>query len=426
MTKVTVCIFIFALAGCDDSSPTVTEQHKEKYISNEPGAWPYCPDNTISCRNLHNVHERPEQEDSEYQVSPVIYFLNNENYQAQAISLPGVSANFSSLVSSEGKIYAVGGPTLTIVQSGRDVSNPWQVQKYSRFADSFRDITVAGSKPERLFTTGSKGDIFRTQNSGKTWEPFNMAFWVEPSIPDNEQLNERQSRLAPYSFEGESYGIAFANDNVAVVVGEANILRSVDGGQSWQPATTRLSSRTALQGVTFVSDKQGWVVGSGGLIMFTKDGGDNWETVPLDTQQTHFMSVSFSDINHGCIAGGKGRVWCTTDGGTNWQQGNVSSKSDSMITRIQLLNELDGWMVNHTGHIYRTQDGGLHWSLWMDIAAASAGKITSVNLWGMTFDEQHGWAAGTVKFPKDKANSNSMSLTSSPVIITWDLPATKN
>lgn len=414
MSKILTFFLIFMLIGCDNSSEQVK---KEIYLSDEPGAWPHCSGD-FSCRNLHDVPERPGAPDNEYQVQPTVYSLDNGQYKAQAISLPIAYTYFSGVAFSQGKVYAVGGSRLTIAQSGNDIAGAWNVNHYTRFGDAFRGITVAGSKTERLFTTGSSGDIFRTQNSGKSWEPFNMTFWEEPSLPDDKRREDLYKRMKPYRFEGESYDIAFANDNIGLVVGETNILRTTDGGQSWHPVSVPITEHTAWQGIAFSSEKQAWIVGTGGTILRSQNSGETWDVIPLDTQKAHLMSVSFADENHGCLVGDGGGVWCTSNGGADWHKGDIADQH--MITKVMMRGSQEGWAVSRSGNIYRTQDGGLHWSLWMSVPKASKGDIISADFWGLTLDGEHGWAVGTAEYATNKAQSDATS--SSPVVISWALP----
>lgn len=408
MLRVLIYLVFFILTGCDNSS-------KEIYLTNEPGAWPHCP-NDYACRDLHRAHEQPDAPDNEYSAKPIFYFLENGQHQAKAIFLPVLNSYFSDITLSQGKVYAVGGSGLTIAQSDGDITSPWRVKHFSRFGDAFRGIAVAGTKSDRLFATGTNGVIFRTQNAGKSWEEFNMTFWQDNSLPKDKQREELRNRITPYKFEGESYDIAFANDNIGIIVGYNNILRTADGGQSWHPVKKpEMIKNMAWQGVAFSSTQQAWVVGSGGRIMRSLDGGKEWAEFPLDTQKTQLISVSFADESHGCIVGDSGRTWCTSNGGTDWYQGDITNRS--MLTKIIMRNSNEAWAVNRHGDIYRTQDGGKHWQLWMNVTEASKGNITYADFWGLAFDDKQGWAVGIAEHASDQNKS-----TTSPVIISWIMP----
>ena len=61
----------------------------------------------------------------------------------------------------------------------------------------------------------------------------------------------------------------------------------------------------------------GWVVGWYGTILRTTDGGITW-TPQTSGISTYLLSVCFTDINNGTAVGQGGTIIRTTDGGTNW------------------------------------------------------------------------------------------------------------
>ncbi|MCP4899068.1 MAG: hypothetical protein GY906_19035 [bacterium] len=143
---------------------------------------------------------------------------------------------------------------------------------------------------------------------------------------------------------------AVSTDGGLVAVGErGHILKSIDGGASWQQAT--VPTRATLTGVHFHDADLGWVVGHDSVILRTTDGGASWERVhwaPEDEEP--FLDVWFSDAENGVAIGAYGSYDTTADGGTTWA--------------YQLVDE-DGW---HLHKIARAEDGCLY-------IAAEAGLV---------------------------------------------------
>jgi hypothetical protein len=110
-------------------------------------------------------------------------------------------------------------------------------------------------------------------------------------------------------------------------VGEDTLLATADGGQTWAPVTDPC---TAVRSVHFVSADLGFAVfggttvaldggypavQDGGRLLRTVDGGRSWQVVP--TAPASVQTACFSDPDDGFVAT-PGTVWRTTDGGLTW------------------------------------------------------------------------------------------------------------
>ena len=60
------------------------------------------------------------------------------------------------------------------------------------------------------------------------------------------------------------------------------VLRTVNGGSTWQPQTSLgVSFQQAMYAVQFIDNRRGWIVGSMGLILHTVDSGASWNLQPV-------------------------------------------------------------------------------------------------------------------------------------------------
>src|SRR5207245_1583881 len=76
--------------------------------------------------------------------------------------------------------------------------------------------------------------------------------------------------------------IEMVNAQVGYVVGASGtILKTVDGGGSWQGQSS--GTVATLNAVRFVDEQDGWAVGDGGTALSTTDGGSSWLPVGLVT-----------------------------------------------------------------------------------------------------------------------------------------------
>jgi photosystem II stability/assembly factor-like uncharacterized protein len=154
---------------------------------------------------------------------------------------------------------------------------------------------------------------------------------------------------------------AVAVDGVVVAVGQrGHILISSDNGASWQQA--EVPTRANLTGVYFHDRNHGWAVGHDAVILRTTDGGVTWERVywaPED--EAPFFDVWFADASNGIAIGAYGSYYTTADGGTTWE---FVPLGDTDWHLHQIARSANGrlYMAAEAGFAYRSDDDGATWT----------------------------------------------------------------
>lgn len=175
------------------------------------------------------------------------------------------------------------------------------------------------------------------------------------------------------------YSLAFTSDNVGYASGFSDgcggcpvIMKTTDGGDSWNPTT--FSGSGAINNVTFLDAQKGFAAGGEGLLK-TTDAGATWK--PIDAPALADVTpseVTFPTATVGYAsaipAGGQG--WPTvllksTDGGATWAkiQDNGTNVNALAFRQLHFFGADTGVAVgriNSKPMTFRTVDGGKTWT----------------------------------------------------------------
>jgi photosystem II stability/assembly factor-like uncharacterized protein len=152
-----------------------------------------------------------------------------------------------------------------------------------------------------------------------------------------------------------------ARDGVLVTVGErGHVLLSSDGGRTWTQA--RVPTRALLTGVFMHDRRLGWVVGHDEVILRTRDGGATWERVHhAPENERPLLDVWFADEHRGLATGAYGQLLETRDGGDSWEPRIAHEDHDFHLNQIASAPDGALYVAGEAGHLYRSDDGGETW-----------------------------------------------------------------
>ena len=125
----------------------------------------------------------------------------------------------------------------------------------------------------------------------------------------------------------------------------------------------------------------------GGLVLRTADGGTNWQDVTPAGQG--FRDVFFINASTGWIVGAG--IYKTTDGGLHWtkEYGTDATEFDA----ISFSDPLHGWATGYNNLVLHTANGGRSWVA-QDVGAPPVTAITGVT----AIDAKKAWIAGWYGF----------------------------
>jgi photosystem II stability/assembly factor-like uncharacterized protein len=147
-----------------------------------------------------------------------------------------------------------------------------------------------------------------------------------------------------------------------VVVGErGHALFSDDDGATWRQA--EVESRALLTGIHMHDAEHGWAVGHDETILRTVDGGVTWQRVRSDPEaERPLLDVWFADAERGFAVGAYGAFFATADGGETWQERPISD-DDFHLNEIAAADDGTLYLAAEAGALYRSDDAGESWRM---------------------------------------------------------------
>ena len=188
-------------------------------------------------------------------------------------------------------------------------------------------------------------------------------------------------------------GLGFFDAQHGIAVGEAGtIIRTDDGGATWTNTSHAAGINTSFIALDIVDAQMAIAVGEYGLVLSTTDRGTTWSVPAGPAPLERLVSVSFSGTDTGYVVGSietplypglpslppyfpsSGSIYRTTDGGSTWEDQMPSAQGPTMETVFDVPVDIAavtsdvavavGFVNTGTaiGTIFRTTDGGGHWS----------------------------------------------------------------
>jgi len=158
------------------------------------------------------------------------------------------------------------------------------------------------------------------------------------------------------------WSISFLNADTGIVAGYSGIFRTSNSGKTWNSVwdITRFPDwYIEPQQIVFVNSQIGFAVGVGGpqhgssknLLLKTIDSGLAWDT--LFTFQQGLTSIYFINADTGFVGTEPGFLYKTIDGGHTWSEKKITEFWNG-ISSIQFISDKIGFVVGH----HRVMTGG--------------------------------------------------------------------
>ncbi len=288
----------------------------------------------------------------------------------------------------------------------------WNINAYRSDMAEIEIIDI-----DTLLMIGAKGQITRTTNGGNAWSTtvpfpsFQYSWFSDIHFP---------TKSVGYISGGSWFGLT----NI--------LIKTTDGGQTWDSLSSGTGAGNFINKIHFIDKDTGFMIMDDRQILKTVDGGitlslvgsatstrysdftftDNrigffasvdrisstesvysilkttdfaqtFTAVYIDTMSgvggfnnRVISKIQFIDNNNGFAVGGNGMFMKTTDGGNTWSRSFLIPYNS--LTSVHFVNPSTGY-VNNAGGIYKTTDGGNTWGIQQVNPVATINRIAFVN-----------------------------------------------
>lgn len=206
-------------------------------------------------------------------------------------------------------------------------------------------LSISAISKDTVYVSTRDLSVLKTTNGGVTWQT------IRTGSPGSRNTSQ----------------VFFVNKNVGYLLGNnlEEIFKTTDAANTWE----KLPVDMDFQGVTslyFTTPDTGYAsVGNGrsGITLQTTDGGLSWtaKTLPISWP---FNAITFTDHKTGYLAGDLGNILKTSDAGKNWQILNEfpSNLTNSKLVTISFADKNTGFIAGGK-EILKTTNGGLNWKI---------------------------------------------------------------
>jgi photosystem II stability/assembly factor-like uncharacterized protein len=230
-------------------------------------------------------------------------------------------------------------------------------------------VTLSGSPASVLAATAY--GLYASKDAGAIWQasgkglPFNSG--IAGLLTDARQPNRVFAvTYADSPFEDQALTPDYGSD---ADFKPPMLLRSVDGGTTWAPASSALPGIAPMAWAIDPNDPNALFLSTRELLFQTADAGLNWRTTNLPAGGHYALAIAPSDSNLLYLGGSP--ILRSMDRGATWQQvapfaaGSEGNEAASQGEVIGLVIEPSDakhvWAGVASGGVYESRDGGVSW-----------------------------------------------------------------
>jgi photosystem II stability/assembly factor-like uncharacterized protein len=228
------------------------------------------------------------------------------------------------------------------------------------------------------FTPGNPNIMWAGTPSGGLWKSTDFGLTWTTNTDNIPNLGVTDIAINPrhpdtmFIATGDGYGYSIPNGMYFGGYYSNGIMRSINGGETWDTTTLnwdRAKARQIFHIVLCPDDPNVVIAVTNNGIWRTKDGGNNWTNV-LASSLGKFTDIKMNIKDHSTFYAGGTSLFVTHDTGTTWSKVNISypiipgamslatcPSSDSVLYILALT----GMVASSGTYILKSSDGGKTW-----------------------------------------------------------------
>jgi photosystem II stability/assembly factor-like uncharacterized protein len=221
-------------------------------------------------------------------------------------------------------------------------------------------IYVSPRRPERIVVGTCPSRLFQSDDSGRTWRE-----GVAPITRECPRI--LHTRVTCVTGDPENDDLLWAGVEID------GLYRSRDGGKTWQPAGTGLSSRD-IHSLAIVPGKpRRMLAATNNDLNVSTDGGDTWQPLDIGKQLPWSYCRGMVQLsgrpeaiflgNGDGPPGTVGVVARSVDGGAHWQPAVMPGRANSTVWTFAVHPSAPEriYAASVSGEVYHSADAGMHW-----------------------------------------------------------------
>jgi photosystem II stability/assembly factor-like uncharacterized protein len=214
--------------------------------------------------------------------------------------------------------------------------------------------------------------VLKTTDGGNNWEvvlesptfditdifsPDNVHLYVTDyhgniNISDDNGANWTNARIGS---SGTIWDCQIIDESVAYALAELELLKTIDGGNSWNVVALPGNSSSFGTCIHFINENTGLIAGPN-LLLRTDDGGVSFSEIDY-IFDTSIQDIYFMDNEKGILITYTS-IYHTENQGATW---SLIESNPHDMRQISFTDQLNGYIVGQNG-LLKTSNGGLTWT----------------------------------------------------------------
>jgi len=276
------------------------------------------------------------------------------------------------LANETGYLLLEDGSILRTEDGGRTWSRRTAVPGTRAAGTNFAPTDIAFTSPSEGIASTTQGHLYRTTDAAASWtlvrdDPgvIEDVHFVTPTVAltvGSHRVLRTEDGGA--TWEQQANGQALSRIRcvdaftcVATTPSGQSLMRTNDGGMTFisvSPSSTKLLAATFAAGLRVVA------AGEDGVTVVSDDAGNTWRPLGERLSQT-FTRIRAVSASLVFAVGPNGTLARTSDGGRSWAPLGVSTSED--VIDVSFADAFVGYAVDAAGTVLRTENGGISWQI---------------------------------------------------------------